>query len=83
VNSLGREAEERSTFLVYRPPGRSMIPQGAQMDAGKSHLRECLRARGHAFEYLPAIVSKGGSDPANAFPERGVTFEFRPARARE
>ena len=60
-----------------------MIPKGAQVDVGKSYLRERLGVRGHAFEYLAAIVSKGGSDPANVFPERGVTFEFRPAKATE
>ena len=60
-----------------------MTPKGAQVDTGKSYLRKRLLALGHAFEYLAAIVSEGGSDPANVFPERGVTFELRPERATE
>ena len=44
---------------------------------------ERLLALGHALEYLAAIVSEGGSDPANVFQERGVTFELRPERATE
>jgi hypothetical protein len=54
-----------------------MTPKSAQVDAGKSHLGEHLLALGHAFEYLAAMVSEGGSEPANVIPERGVTFELR------
>ena len=60
-----------------------MTAKSAQVAAGKSHLRERLLILGHAFEYLAAIVSEGGWDPANVFPERGVTFEFRLERAME
>ena len=62
ANPLALEAEQRGALPLYRAPGGSITPEGAHVDAGESHSRERLLALGHAFEYLAAIVSEGGSD---------------------